>query len=542
MINTQNPNSQHYQIPNFLMRKAHLKGDTMFRSLSVRKILYLGLYLSLYLSAIVCLGLVLFVPYKSAQASEDAPNSLWLPLANSDKIDTGDGGNNGGDNPPPPPPPVEEWAFFADMQFRTASADIVTDAQGGKHLAYLYYQAAGDNAPTNAVYLYCAADCDNTANWHGVNLGDIVNEIQLELTPAGQPRVLYRTASESNGQNFFYAECDQSCTDPAQWRVIGITYNRGMSIVEISDDTLPQRYFALNPQGHPAFVYSDRDTWVEPDHLGTFYAFCEQNCSDAANWSEVRISKDNGNQGPYRSEKFYYPSLTFDSTGQPHILADGTSMQDEPFLYYITCETGCGDTASWQSFGLFERGSGVKVSYDIALDGQDRPRVAFFQGAMLEGKGERLVYGWCNSDCTSVANWQGQELGLGYGNGQGPDLELDANGQPRIAYVVYNGGGLGYSSCDSNCESADGHWTHTVVESGNDLQAAWNVAHPPHCDGGIWDGLTPTLSLEQDGDALVAYDATYHARCWYDIENDNWEPFSQFHLVWRAARTVFIPR
>jgi hypothetical protein len=68
------------------------------------------------------------------------------------------------------------------------------------------------------------------------------------------------------------------------------------------------------------------------------------------------------------------------------------------------------------------------------------------------------------------------------------------------------------------------------------------VAFPPHCDGGIWDGLTPTLDFDQGGNPIFAYDATYNARCWYDDENDSWEPQPYFHLIQRSVRTFFLPK
>ena len=317
---------------------------------------------------------------------------------------------------------------------------------------------------------------------------------------------------------------------------------RGTSIVDFTDDDLPQRYFALDHLGRPRFVYNDRDTFREPDHLGTFYAYCDSDCSDAANWLEVRLGQDNGNEWNYRYEKFSYPALTFSATGQPRVVAEGYSMQDESALYYVACDAECGNRDSWQSAPLYPRGSGVKVSYDIALNAAGQPRIAYYDGAQLQGKGDRLAYLWCNNACTDAAAWARHELGLPSGEGQGPDLELDSDGRPHIAYALYNAGGVGYGWCASNCESAAGEWQHQMVETGRDLAAVWPVAYPPHCDGGLWNGLTPTLALDGEGNATIGYDATYHARCWYNVVTREWETFSQFNLVWRAARVVFVPQ
>lgn len=438
-----------------------------------------------------------------------------------------------------PVPPAAPKALFAETQWKTSSVDIASDAQNGTHLVYAYYEAANMNAPTTGVYLYCASDCEQDANWHGVAMGAQVKEIQIDLTPQGQPRILYRSVGANNGNDFFYAACDQACTEPTQWTVTQVASNRGMAAVEFNEDSLPQRYFALDPQGRPRFVYSDRNTWVTPSHVGTFYAFCDQNCSTAANWAEVRINQDNGNHS--RFEKFLYPALTFSPAGQPRVVADGTTMQDEFFLTLLSCDGNCDRFESWQRLPLFERGSEPNVSYDVAITSQGQPRIAFYQGALMGGQGNRLSYAWCNSGCQEIKNWQRTEIGLPQFDGQDPDLALDAAGRPFIAYALYNGGGLGYSHCTAECESSSATWQHTVVETRTHLQAAWPVAHPPHCDGGLWDGLTPVLVLGSEGPLRMAYDATYQARCWYETETNQWKPWHDFSLVKRAARLVLFP-
>jgi len=432
-----------------------------------------------------------------------------------------------------------QTSFFLDEQYKTSSASIQIDAAGGTHLAYNYYEAVAEGVPTSGIYLYCATACENGANWNGISFGEQVNEVQVKLTPAGQPRVLYRSrATDEDRNDYFYATCDQTCTDPAQWSITYVASSRGTAPFEFSDDTLPQRYFALDPQGRPRFVYNDRLT----DHLGTFYAYCDIDCHTSSNWFETKINQDTGDQGPYRYEKFSYPALAFTPQGQPRIAADGVSLQDEFYLYYLACDANCEAATSWTGIPLVERGSGAHVSCDIELDALGRPRIAFYQGALLEGQGERLYYTWCNSDCMTAQNWQGSDLGLSQNDGQGPDLVLDATGQPRLAYALYHTGGVGYSWCDSNCETAEALWQHQVVESRADLLAAWPVAYPPHCDGGLWDGLTPSLALDGLGNLHLAYDTTYSARCTYIPETGEWQPRDIFHLIWRSVRvTSFTP-
>lgn len=471
---------------------------------------------------------VLFtVTLQPAHAQAPGDYTVFLPLINTSGTST-----------PPPPAPVTD-GLFIDTQLKTSSAGLQIDAQGGLHLAYYYYEPVGEGKPTSGVYLYCPANCENNDRWTGVGLGEQVNEIQLKLTPAGQPRVLFRAASQvrESGHDYYYGACDQNCTDPAQWSVIYLTSSSGIGVIDLlKDDALPQRYFALDPQGRPRFVYNDGVT----GHLGTFYAYCDSDCTDPINWFETRINKDNGNQGPYRDENFYYPALTFTPQGQPRLAADGVSMQDEFYLYYLACEGGCEAESNWFSVPVAERGNGPNMSYDIATDAAGRPRIAFYQGGFLGGQGEQLFYVWCDDGCFDGANWAGSEVGLGQNNGRGPDLELDAAGRPRLAYALYDAGGLGYSWCDSNCETPGAAWQHQVVKSRAELLAAWPVAFPPHCDGGLWDGLTPSLALNKAGQPRIAYDTIYNARCWYNPDTGEWDPWHEFHLIWRAVRVDFV--
>ena len=437
------------------------------------------------------------------------------------------------------PPTSNSGAFFVDDQFRSNSADIIVDADGGMHVAYAYYEAANDGAPTYGVYLYCPGDCMNFDHWSGVGMGELVSEIQLDLTPDGSPRILYRAFGAENSNDFYYAACDGDCTNPAMWTVTWVTYNQGTAILELSDDTLPQRYFSLDPNGNPRFVYFDYNFGVEPDHIGTYYVYCDNFCDDTNSWQEVRINQDNGNPNNYKAEDLYYPVLTFSPQGQPRVVTAGSSMNDESLLFYLACDSACGSTSSWTTVPLYDRGSGTEVSYDIAIDGQGRPRIAFYQGAMLGGLGDQLFYVWCDTNCLNSSNWQSKDLGLGVNNGRGPDLELTENGLPRIAYALWNVGGVGYSWCHTNCASTSANWQHQVVESGADLVEAWDVVFPAHCDAGFWDGLTPVLSLDVAGNPYIAFDAAYHARCWYNPDTGEWDPQPYFHLIWRVVRVNY---
>ncbi len=77
------------------------------------------------------------------------------------------------------------------------------------------------------MYGVCAAPvtrCADAANWTYVQLADGVRDVQLQLTPAGQPRLLIVTSSTvyANGKDYLYAACDSSCTNRNQWSVVRV--------------------------------------------------------------------------------------------------------------------------------------------------------------------------------------------------------------------------------------------------------------------------------------------------------------------------------
>ena len=355
----------------------------------------------------------------------------------------------------PPLPPPTRAAFFVQPEAKTGSASITVDDFGGLHLAYADYLPYADHPA--AVYLYCApgANCANGSSWHGVALADYVNEVQLVLTRSGQPRLLIRAKSQTAGLDwdYFYAECNQTCTDPNQWAGTLVSSSFGTSIFDINDDTSPQRSFALDRQDRPRFIYQDRNYPIEPDHIGAFYMACEADCTDWLNWTETQISRTNGTSN---YEVFDYPSLAFTSSGQPRVAAMIDPLESDTAFYYVACDSSCGDVNQWQRVKLFERDSGPYVSWDIEVDKTDRPRIAFYKGATLDNTGERLYFASCNSNCLNDAAWQKLNLGLNSGVGKHPDLEFTTQNQPRIAYIRSLGDGLGYISCNTGCEGHAG--------------------------------------------------------------------------------------
>lgn len=496
----------------------------------------------LYLIASLTVALVaaVWAPTAAAQTAPQNTFTLRLPFVTRNAT----GGSSPVTTPPQTPPQSLRAALFLDTAQKIGTGSLVADGQGGLHAAYAYVLPLADHP--QAVYVYCApgADCGQSANWHGVVLADNVDEVQLALTAAGQPRLLIRArAAESNYDNdYFYAACDQACTDPAHWASTFVVTTYGTSIFAISDFTSPQRYFALDPQGRPRFVYFDRNYFIEPDHIGVFYVYCDADCTSnpagAPHWFETQISLAQG----YQYEVFKYPALTFTAQGQPRLAADVSALNsDDSGIYYAACDTACADGANWARVRLFDRGSGTAVSWDLEVDAQGRPRLAYFDGSYINSGGEILYYAWCDADCLNVAAWQALDLELAKGTGKHPDLELDAQGRPRLAHLVQGGSGLGYAWCDANCNTKAG-WKEQVLETEAALSTAWPVARPGHCDAGFWDSKTPVLTLDPAGQPRIAYDSAYETRCWYDDPNDNLPPYLTFHQLWHTVRLHLLPQ
>lgn len=458
--------------------------------------------------------------------------------------------------PSPTKAPAESNpALFLESEWRTSSASLQKDNRGGLHVGYYFYEAQNDNAPNYAVYAYCNSSCETVTNWTKVKLAEErdVLEVQLTLTSAGQPRLLIRAVSTvyPDGKDYLYAACDQNCTSSAGWQVGYVLSSAGTDIFNLYDDESPQRFFALDLQDRPRFLYQDRNfAYVEPDHYGHYYVTCDVNCTagtpDNPTWQQTRITEEYRAPLKYEYEILDYPSLTFTKAGGPRILGVlyPTSQSATPEgLYYFGCDSGCDQRQNWQRVYLLDRGSGTAVSWDLELDSQDRPRFALYRGTGTFAA-EQLLYLWCNENCldqaTKDAHWEYNETGVAVTNGKHPDLELDSQDRPHIAYVDDTAGGLGYVWCSTDCESDNAGWQHQVIESATVLQQAWPVAIPVACRSGLWHGLTPVLSLDQNDNPHVAYDTTYHAQCLYDDPSDGEPPFTAFHLIIRAVRvTVF---
>jgi hypothetical protein len=291
-----------------------------------------------------------------------------------------------------------------------------------------------------------------------------------------------------------YAACDGGCTSSANWTITDL-----FTINQISGRRSYQnnRYFALDPQGRPAFVFSDND--------GTFYAYCSGFCTNAASWSGGLIVS---NQWPSKA------SLTFTPAGDPRMLIDYYDADNiRTRLLYLGCDTlACNNSRG--RFLINDVAVSIGDAYfSLRMDSNSQPRIALYTGEVVTPPLEltALHYLWCNSDCLNpyTNTWNLVRLaGVPTYQGDGVDLVLDPANRPRLAYQKGDVG-LGYAWCNTNCESASGWQTHTL-ESTAAIIAKYPPGLPQHEDCPIltWlNGVRPSLALDPAGNPRVGYDA-----------------------------------
>ena len=382
--------------------------------------------------------------------------------------------------------------FFTDNN--TDGASIAVDAAGGVHMGFSAYTAVGGAWP--AYYAYCASNCANSASWTTTSVGNLGvwgGYTRLALDTAGHPRLLwYSQTLVSTPGVFQYAECDTACTNAANWAKV--------TLATASNYPSYSRYFALDQQGRPRYLYTDTNT----DHTGAYYDYCDANCTSAAQWHEVQINS---------AFLLFDFSLAFDTTGGAHLAyRDATNYPDR--LGYAEC-AACDNAAGWQSTLLVNIGSGAAFSF--RLDAQNRPRLAFYTGYLGSDNPNNnvLAYAWCNAACTLESNWDNYALGLPTHYGSKVDLALDQQGHPHMAYYVDNASTswvLGYAVCTANCEDHTAAWQTQFVETSDDLDASDPIPLKSGCSVSSWleVGHTPSLTLDAGGNPRIGYTAKHY--------------------------------
>lgn len=384
----------------------------------------------------------------------------------------------------------------------TYGADAAVDNNGGMHAAYAIYIGA-DQGQRPASYAYCAAECAALANWTRIALGADVQDVRLALDPAGHPRLmLFGPIADPNSPwprfQYQYAECNTVCTDVANWTLTTIA-TPIEPVATREDDN--NHYFTIDPQGSPAFIYTDTN---QNNHPGTFYLSCQANCTNAGNWVETALTT---------AFLLDEPSLAFSPSGQPRLAFGWFDKQDDyPKMAYMQCDNDCTNAANWQLV-TFHRIHGT-AQFSLAVDTNGRPRLALYTGINHTFDPDdfdlhSLYYFWCNTDCGGAGNdWSYAKIQLPLMVGGEIDLALDAQNRPRVSYL--EAVGLVYTWCDANCEAAGATWGRTVVESNDSLADNYEVLPIHHCTISTWvNGHRTALALDAAGNPRIGYDANH---------------------------------
>jgi hypothetical protein len=448
---------------------------------------------------------------------------------------------------------VNKGAFFFNKEIKNNSADVEIDARGVMHAAYAYFVPNAEHP--RAVYTFCtggASVCANPTAWQSVVLSDNVREVQLEVTAAGQPRLLIVSDGENLGVDHSYATCDQNCVDANAWTITYVvtTYNA----TDVLDNDQPQRSFALAPDGHPAFITNNRNyQYAEPDLYGAYYFTCYSDCGNTDNWKNVPLSIVYRGYLSFDYEKFNYPSLTFTSDGKARFIARVYALNEngsdaEDGLYYYGCDEECHLRSNWKRTYLLPAGGGVTPypGWDIAMDSGDRPRIALATGDSLNPPeyNHQLLYVYCETNCfVNGENWRFDRVVTATVAGEAPDVEIDAQGRPRIAWVK-DGGDLGFAWCNTGCHTGTPSWQNQVVETESMLRQENPQVIPPHCRNDLWNGRAPVLSLDKAGNPHIAYDLAVSADCYYDNTpgDPTDQPTVRFEPIWRGVHLTYFPQ
>ncbi|HEU5090588.1 MAG TPA: hypothetical protein VFT99_24210 [Roseiflexaceae bacterium] len=500
-----------------------------------------------FLVPAVCALLLLVMLWQASSAAEAVLNTrAFLPLV------VAPSSNPSSPTPtdPVPTPGGADGALFLEPGQKIASPTILADAQGGLHAAYYYYVAAVNNP--DAVYAYCpppATQCLDAGNWQHVRVFGPVGEVQLQLTPAGQPRLL--AASLTSGyagrllQTYQYAECDAGCLNAQNWHKADITTTQIGYIPDSRE--LTRRSFALDHAGRPRFVFYDFGSGDYPNERhGGFYYQCDAQCADASNWQGSRFTHvDPENES--RSELVVSPVLKFTSANQPRVLGKFNGLDGfdtTMYIAYFACDNGCTSDANWNRVAIAPSGSGPRPAWDLELDHSDRPRAVVYHEDVSgdTATSQQLVFYACDANCLDAGAWQNLNFNpdVPHNVGQGADLALDSQGRPRIAHLV-NNGALAFSWCDGACLQAP-NWRHVVAEDTPALDADGNVIIPTSCVQGVWDNYGASLVLDANDDIRIAYNASYQAQCPNLPPEPGDPPTNSFQEVAHSVRVFFSPK
>ncbi|MDQ4133909.1 MAG: VCBS repeat-containing protein [Actinomycetota bacterium] len=398
---------------------------------------------------------------------------------------------------------------FLDTQVATWAPSLAVDPAGGVHVAVNRWTP--NFSAQRGTYAYCPPriDCGLPVDWAQVHLVPSVHELtgppQLQLTAAGQPRLLFTVGDVNNLTTYRYAACDSGCNSAANWTVLdlGPVFNKPGDIWGVHRD----HSFALDPQGRPRFVYSFQDA------SGTgrlYYAACDDGCAaSVANWSKTTVSHGTGEVGDVAS--VHYDSLSLDFTAAGHPRVAGYSIELPFFgpevenIAYLECDGNCsapepetGPNPNWRVTAVADRHGGQLV---MRLDNADTPHI---MAGGQEALYAQLRWLWCAGACSTPSSWSSAAVGI---SGSDPDLTFDRQNQPHVVFKGDVGGpDIAYAWCTAGCDAAGAPWKVQQVDDNRAHQAQIPLPGSP-CSTGTWlVGYRPALTLDPAGNPRVAFE------------------------------------
>jgi hypothetical protein len=409
------------------------------------------------------------------------------------------------------------------------SIDIAVDADGGMHTAFYTWHHAEHK---NVYYGYCPPTdlgaCGSPEGWSFVPISDEMYFIEIEVTPAGKPRVLmyndktYPNESRDPKTLYRYAECDDDCTSAGSWRVAELGHTNKGGLFFTTDYN--HQTFELDGNGNPRFVYEVGVRWLTETQWDypKFYAGCEADCWQSANWWHYEIPQ---------SLFLYHSSLKIGSDGRPRLIA-GTVINGDDWLVYSECVGSCEQASDWTTpLPLLPIGSGPDTRYwTMQLDSQNRPRLA------VQVIDSPIRYVWCDEGCDDISGWLTYALEFGRRDLY-PVLALDPEGRPRMAFE--HEFALGYAWCEEGCETIDeAEWYFAVVDDEDAIVQDVRIPTFTGCTDSEWfAGRRPNIALDGRGNPRLAHDAELAMRCYRDIERP--ELGREIVTVFWTSRVVY---
>jgi hypothetical protein len=375
----------------------------------------------------------------------------------------------------------------------------IMDDSGGVHLTFYDYGYI--------YYAHCAADCGNPANWlelplFEVGTFDSLDEPTLGVDASGHPRLMWYAAYGWGEDAYYYAECNANCTtSSASWTSTGVA--------QVDSYGYPHhvRYAALDTQDRPHLVYPKSDY---PDY-GFYYLSCDTGCTAASNWYTTTVLTPGLEPDAMQ--------LVFDPNNRPRVL--GYDFENDG-LFYAECNSNCSNAANWGSVGqiapIYDFSDN---NYVLRVDAQGRPRMAYYDGNSDNNvlnyawsNASPLTAGGWSSYTLNYPSRDNWTLDLALDSQGRPSVAYST------AIIENAPDGLAYLTCTANCETTSASWQRQFIETTDELAASYPIATTPGCVSSSWmvNGY-PSLALDAADGPSVSY-MVRHGQLCYDSQGN----------------------